>query len=66
MPGPERPPHLWLEGVGVFLESAVRIGLVSSAGIALLFGQIALAGVLAALALGLFLRLWRGRVRERK
>ncbi len=49
------------EGTGYLLEAAVRLGLVSGATVAALLGQVVLAVVLAVLAVGMFLRLWRGR-----
>lgn len=51
-----------VEGAGYALEAAVRVGLVSGAAVAVFFGQIALAVVLAFAAAGMFLRLWRGKV----
>jgi hypothetical protein len=51
-----------LEGAGYALEAAVRFGLVSGAAVAAFFGQVVLAVVLAAIAVGMFLRLWRGKV----
>lgn len=53
-----------LEGAGYALEAAVRLGLVSGAAVAAFFGQVILAVVLAAIAVGMFLRLWRGKVRK--
>lgn len=53
----------WLEGVGWLLEAALRLGLVSGSAIAAALGQFVLAVVLGALALGLFVRLWRGKVK---
>jgi hypothetical protein len=51
-----------LEGAGYMLEAAVRLGLVSGAAVAAFFGQVVLAVVLGAIALGMFLRVWRGKV----
>lgn len=53
-----------LEGTGYALEAAVRFGLMSGAAVAAFFGQVVLAVVLAAIAAGMFLRLWRGKVRK--
>jgi hypothetical protein len=51
-----------LAGMGELFAAAVRLGLVSGAAVSAFLGQFLLAGVLAALALGLFIRLWRGKV----
>lgn len=53
-----------LEGAGYALEALVRVGLVSSSAIAALLGQFVLAAVLGIVAVGMFLRLWRGRVHK--
>lgn len=53
-----------LEGAGWLLEAALRLGLVSGSAIAAVLGQFVLALVLGALAFGLFVRLWRGRVKR--
>jgi hypothetical protein len=53
-----------LEGSAYLLEAAVRLGLVSGAAVAAFLGHAVLALVLAALALGMFVRFWRGKVRE--
>jgi hypothetical protein len=50
------------EGAGYALEAAVRFGLISGAAVAAFLGQFVLALVLAVVAVGMFLRLWRGRV----
>jgi hypothetical protein len=50
------------EGAGYAFEAAVRFGLVSGAAVAAFFGQVVLALVLAIIAAGMFLRLWRGKV----
>ena len=52
----------WFEAILSLLEAAVRLGLLSGAALAALLGQFMLALLLAFLALGLFLRLWRGRL----
>lgn len=51
-----------LEGAGYLLEAAVRIGIVSGAAVAAFLGQIVLAVVLSVVAVGMFIRLWRGKV----
>ena len=53
-----------LEGAGYALEALVRLGFMSGAAVAAFFGQVVLAVVLAAIAAGMFLRLWRGKVRK--
>jgi hypothetical protein len=55
------PPILRPVGVGLLLDVVLRLGAVSGAGLALLMGRFLLAGVLAAVALGITLRLWRAR-----
>lgn len=59
------PPILRPVGVGLLLDVVLRLGAVSGAGLALLMGRFLLAGVLAAVALGITLRLWRARRRAR-
>lgn len=51
-----------LEGAGYAVEVAVRFGLLCSAAVAAFFGQVVLAMLLAAIAVGMFLRLWRRKV----
>ncbi|MBQ0961853.1 hypothetical protein KAK06_23145 [Ideonella sp. 4Y11] len=55
------PPIVRPIGVGLLLDVVLRLGAVSGAGLALLMGRFLLAGVLAAVALGITLRLWRAR-----
>ncbi len=62
MPKLKLPVAAALEGAGYLLEAAARICLVSGAAIAAFIGQFVLAGVLGVIALGMFIRLWRGRV----
>jgi hypothetical protein len=50
------------ETLGGLVDSCIRLGLISGAGIAVAFGQFLLGGILAALALGMFLRFKRGRI----
>ena len=45
-----------------FLEAGLRLSVVSGAAVAAALGKFLLAGFLAALAVGMFLRFWRGRV----
>lgn len=59
---PKLPLATALEGAGYLLEAAVRVGLVSGAAVAAFIGQFVLAAVLGVIALGMFIRLWRGRV----
>jgi len=60
---PRRPTVLnALQGTGYLLEAAVRFGLLSAAAVAAVLGQFLLAAVLGAVAVGMFVRLWRGRV----
>jgi hypothetical protein len=54
------------EGAAVILEIAIRYGLISGAAIAAAIGQFVLAGILAVLALGIWLRFKRGRVDRSK
>ena len=51
----------WFEGTGYVFALLVRVGLVSSAAIAAVLGQFALAGALVVLVVGISLRLWRLR-----
>lgn len=53
------------EAAALILEIALRWGLISGAALAAAIGQVILAGILAILALGIWLRFKRGRV-ERK
>lgn len=48
---------------GHAVASLMRVGLIGSSAVAALLGQFALAAVLAILALGVWLRFWRGNVR---
>jgi len=56
----------WIEASGQLMEALVRFGVLSSSAVAAALGQFLLAGGLAIIALGLFLRLWRGRLNEAK
>ncbi len=53
-----------LEAAGELLQGLVAVGAVSGAAVAAAFGQFLLAIVLAAVALGVFLRFKRGRLRR--
>ena len=53
---------LAFEGVVQMVDAAIALGLISGSAIAILFGQIVLAIILAVLAFGVFLRFKRGRV----
>lgn len=53
-----------LDAVLHFIEGAVALGLISGAALAAIVGQLILGGVLAMLAIGMFLRFKRGRLRE--
>jgi hypothetical protein len=55
------PPILRPVGLAVLLDVLLRLGAVSAAGLAFFMGKFLLAGVLAAVALGITLRLWRAR-----
>ena len=46
------------------VEGAISVGLISGAAFAAIVGQFILGGILAALAIGMFLRFKRGRVRK--
>lgn len=52
------------DGLDSIAATLVRYGLVSFAGVTALLGQIALALVLAVIAAGMFLRVWRLRRRK--
>lgn len=56
------PRAHWFDAILNLIEAAIRLGLVSGAALAALLGQFMLALLLAILAFGLFLRLWRGRL----
>lgn len=56
----------WIDASGQAMGALVRVGLVSSAAVAAALGQFLLAVILAIIALGLFVRLWRGRLNETK
>ena len=51
------------DGFGVLLEAAIRLSFASGTAFALAIGQFALAAVLAAVTVGMFLRFWRLRRR---
>lgn len=50
------------ESIIYFLEAVLRLGVVSGAAVAAALGKFLLAGLLAALAVAMFLRFWRGRI----
>ena len=50
------------ESMAQLIDGAIRLGLISGSAIALALGQFLLAGILAVLAFGMFLRFKRGRV----
>jgi hypothetical protein len=54
------------EGAAQLLDTAVRFGLISGSAIAVALGQFLLGGMLAVLAVGMFLRFKRGRVSNRR
>ena len=56
----------WIDASGQAMGALVRLGVLSSAALAAALGQFLLATKLAIVALGLFLRLWRGRLNEAK
>lgn len=58
--------HSKLDAALQLLETLIGFGLVSGAAVAAALGQSILGGILAALAIGVFLRFKRGRVRARK
>lgn len=62
-PKRKAPAGYWL---GDALQVVLAWVLPSSAAVVAALGQIALAAVLCVVALGIWLRLWRGRVRERR
>ncbi|MDQ0084298.1 hypothetical protein J2W35_004666 [Variovorax boronicumulans] len=53
-----------LDAVLHFIEGAVALGLISGAALAAIVGQLILGGLLAILAIGMFLRFKCGRVRK--
>lgn len=53
-----------IDAVLHFVEGAVSVGLVSGAAMAAAIGQLILGGILALLAIGMFLRFKRGRVNK--
>jgi hypothetical protein len=55
----------WIELAGTALQGVVGVGAVSGAAVAAAVGQFILALVLAVVALGVFLRLKRGRLRRK-
>lgn len=59
-------PGAKIDAVLHFLEAAVGFGFISGAALAAAVGQLVLAGLLALLAFGVFLRLKRGRVPKGK
>jgi len=63
VPSKRKAPAYWLADA---LQIVLAWVLPSSAVVVAALGQIALAAVLCAMALGIWLRLWRGRVRERR
>lgn len=46
------------------VDGAIGLGLISGAALAAIVGQFILGGILTALAIGMFLRFKRGRVRK--
>lgn len=53
-----------LEGASWLLDAAIGFGLISGAAVAVVFGKFLLAGVLAAFALGAYLRFKRKRAEQ--
>ena len=53
-----------LEPVGVALYLLARLGLISASAVAAATGQFVLAGILALIAVGMFIRIKRGKVSE--
>jgi hypothetical protein len=53
-----------LDGIWVGVELAARLGLIGGAAFAAAIGQVLLALILAAIALGLFLRVWRKKAKK--
>ena len=51
-----------VESIAEGLDMAIRFGLISGSAIAAALGQFLLGGILAVLAIGMFLRFKRGRV----
>ncbi|WP_208508059.1 hypothetical protein [Variovorax paradoxus] len=56
--------HSKLDAALQLLEALIGFGLVSGAAVAAALGQFILGGILGALAIGVFLRFKRGRVRK--
>lgn len=56
--------HSKLDAALQLLEALIGFGLVSGAAVAAALGQFILGGILAALAIGVFLRFKRGRLRK--
>lgn len=56
----------WIEASGQVMEILMRFGVLSASAVAAALGQFLLAAVLALVALGLFVRLWRGRLNDAK
>ena len=54
------------DGFGVLLEAAIRLSFASGTAFAIAVGQFVLAAVLAAVTIGMFLRLWRLRRRAKR
>jgi predicted lipid-binding transport protein (Tim44 family) len=61
---PARHKADWGGGLIALAEGLLGWGLVSGAALSAALGKLLLAGVLAAVAAGVFLRLWRGRMRS--
>jgi hypothetical protein len=63
---PKLPPFfVSAEGAAVFFEAAIRFGLLGGASLTAALGQFMLAAVLALIALGMFVRLWRGKINKK-
>ena len=62
----KRYPGYWFNVVIHFLEGTVGFGLISGAALAALVGQLMLSAILALLAIGVFLRFKRGRMRKQQ
>ena len=62
----KRYPRYWFNVVIHFLEGTVGCGLISGAALAALVGQLMLSAILALLAIGVFLRFKRGRMRKQQ
>jgi hypothetical protein len=67
MPLPPRLSQLLSpEGLGLLVDLLLRAGLVSGAVLAVAMGKLMLAAMLAAIALGMFLRVWRTARRSKR